>query len=216
MESCQEAAGPTSNVAYREISTKRCRYSQTTIPRRRSLRSDGWPSIIPRSLDASSTKGMSLRATACVISGSGRRSPRNFVRMRGAHAGYWKTWAVLLSSVTVLPVGRSTSEHPGPMKSCLRSATSTVPASIRYRMTTYGVPDAPRHPHVIDGTGITEFPPSTARLLGRNIPDKWWRLFQAIPVESVETFHTQTSGNRVVSVRVLFSPLGTGPGSAKG
>ena len=79
----------------------------------------------------------------------------------------------------------------------------------------YGVPDAPRHPHVIDGTGIIEFPPSTARLLGRNIPVSGGGYFRLFPLSLSKRFIQQTSGNRVVSLRVLFSSLGTGSGSAE-
>jgi polysaccharide deacetylase family protein (PEP-CTERM system associated) len=37
----------------------------------------------------------------------------------------------------------------------------------------YGIPDAPRHPHRIEsgeGSGLVEFPSSTMRVLGRNLP----------------------------------------------
>ncbi len=46
----------------------------------------------------------------------------------------------------------------------------------------YGMPDAPRHPHVFDGSGITEIPPSTARLLGRNIPISGGGYFRLFPL----------------------------------
>jgi len=46
----------------------------------------------------------------------------------------------------------------------------------------YGMPDAPRHPHVVSGGGITEFPPSTVRLLGRNIPVAGGGYFRLFPL----------------------------------
>ena len=52
----------------------------------------------------------------------------------------------------------------------------------------YGVPDAPRHPHAIDGTGIIEFPPSTARLLGRNIPISGGGYFRLFPLSLSKRF----------------------------
>jgi polysaccharide deacetylase family protein (PEP-CTERM system associated) len=52
----------------------------------------------------------------------------------------------------------------------------------------YGVPGAPRHPHVIDGTGITEIPPSTARLLGRNIPISGGGYFRLFPLSLSKRF----------------------------
>ncbi|MBT8109707.1 MAG: DUF3473 domain-containing protein [Gammaproteobacteria bacterium] len=52
----------------------------------------------------------------------------------------------------------------------------------------YGVPDAPRHPHVIDGTSITEIPPSTARFLGRNIPVSGGGYFRLFPLSLSKRF----------------------------
>ena len=52
----------------------------------------------------------------------------------------------------------------------------------------YGAPDAPRHPHVIDGTGIAEFPPSTARFLGRNIPISGGGYFRLFPLSLSKRF----------------------------
>lgn len=52
----------------------------------------------------------------------------------------------------------------------------------------YGVPDAPRYPHAIDGTGITEIPPSTARLLGRNIPVSGGGYFRLFPLSLSKRF----------------------------
>jgi polysaccharide deacetylase family protein (PEP-CTERM system associated) len=55
----------------------------------------------------------------------------------------------------------------------------------------YGVPDAPRQPYVIDGTGITEIPPSTARLLGRNIPVSGGGYFRLFPLSLSKRFINQ-------------------------
>ena len=52
----------------------------------------------------------------------------------------------------------------------------------------YGVPDAPRHPHLIDGTAIIEVPPSTARLLGRNIPVSGGGYFRLFPLRLSKYF----------------------------
>lgn len=46
----------------------------------------------------------------------------------------------------------------------------------------YGMPDAPRHPHRVDGGGLTEIPPSTARMLGRNIPVSGGGYFRLFPL----------------------------------
>jgi polysaccharide deacetylase family protein (PEP-CTERM system associated) len=52
----------------------------------------------------------------------------------------------------------------------------------------YGVPDAPRQPYVIDGTEITEVPPSTARLAGRNIPVSGGGYFRLFPLSLSKRF----------------------------
>jgi len=46
----------------------------------------------------------------------------------------------------------------------------------------YGVPDAPRHPYRAGANGIPEIPPSTARLLGRNIPVSGGGYFRLFPL----------------------------------
>ncbi|MDX1517336.1 MAG: DUF3473 domain-containing protein [Woeseiaceae bacterium] len=47
---------------------------------------------------------------------------------------------------------------------------------------TYGMPDAPRHPHVVADSGIIEFPPTTATVLGRNIPIAGGGYFRLFPL----------------------------------
>lgn len=47
---------------------------------------------------------------------------------------------------------------------------------------TYGMPEAPRHPYVVSDGGIVEFPPTTARLLGRNIPAAGGGYFRLFPL----------------------------------
>ena len=46
----------------------------------------------------------------------------------------------------------------------------------------YGMPDAPREPHVIDSAGIIEIPPSTSRIFGRNIPAGGGGYFRLFPL----------------------------------
>jgi polysaccharide deacetylase family protein (PEP-CTERM system associated) len=46
----------------------------------------------------------------------------------------------------------------------------------------YGVPNASREPHRVDGLDITEIPPSTARLLGHNIPASGGGYFRLFPL----------------------------------
>ena len=51
------------------------------------------------------------------------------------------------------------------------------------RHDTYGIPDAPRHPYVMTRTGgeLVEAPPSTVRLLGRNLPMAGGGYFRLLP-----------------------------------
>jgi polysaccharide deacetylase family protein (PEP-CTERM system associated) len=46
----------------------------------------------------------------------------------------------------------------------------------------YGMPEAPRHPHFVDSSGFEEIPPSTMRLLGRNIPVSGGGYFRLFPL----------------------------------
>ena len=62
----------------------------------------------------------------------------------------------------------------------------------------YGVPDAPRHPHDIADTGVTEIPASTARLMGRNIPVSgggYFRLFPFALSKYIIDRHQNTSSH---------------------
>ena len=52
----------------------------------------------------------------------------------------------------------------------------------------YGVPDAPRHPYSVDGSGIVEIPPSTARFLGHNIPVSGGGYFRLFPLRLSKYF----------------------------
>ena len=70
----------------------------------------------------------------------------------------------------------------------------------------YGVPDAPRHPHVIDGTGITEIPPSTARLLGRNIPVSGGGYFRLFPLSLSKHFINKHQRNESYPYVFYFHP----------
>ncbi len=46
----------------------------------------------------------------------------------------------------------------------------------------YGLPSAPRQPHVVDGTAITEIPASTVRILGKNVPVAGGGYFRLYPL----------------------------------
>lgn len=52
----------------------------------------------------------------------------------------------------------------------------------------YGVADAPRHPHSINGSSIREVPPSTVRWLGRNIPISGGGYFRLFPLSLSKYF----------------------------
>jgi polysaccharide deacetylase family protein (PEP-CTERM system associated) len=52
----------------------------------------------------------------------------------------------------------------------------------------YGVPNALRHPHLIEGTELTEIPPSTVRLLGHNIPVSGGGYFRLFPLSLSKYF----------------------------
>lgn len=45
----------------------------------------------------------------------------------------------------------------------------------------YGIPDAPRWPHTLDGTPLREFPLTTLRLLGQNLPVAGGAYFRIYP-----------------------------------
>ncbi len=65
-----------------------------------------------------------------------------------------------------------------------RYSSSVYPVSHDH----YGVPDAPRNPYVIDGPGIVEIPPSTARFVGRNIPVSGGGYFRLFPLSLSQYF----------------------------
>lgn len=52
----------------------------------------------------------------------------------------------------------------------------------------YGVPDAPRQPYTVEGAGIIEIPPSTARILGRNVPISGGGYFRLFPLALSKMF----------------------------
>jgi len=60
----------------------------------------------------------------------------------------------------------------------------------------YGFPDAPRHPHRAAASGIIEIPPSTARVMGRNIPVSGGGYFRLFPLALSKHFinrHQETA-----------------------
>jgi polysaccharide deacetylase family protein (PEP-CTERM system associated) len=52
----------------------------------------------------------------------------------------------------------------------------------------YGLPSSPRHPHRVKSTGLTEVPPSTTRILGRNIPVSGGGYFRLFPLGLSKSF----------------------------
>ncbi len=66
-------------------------------------------------------------------------------------------WSITRASLWALPVLQ---------KHGIRYDSSIYPTS-NYL---YGVPDAPREPYTVPGTGLTEFPGSTIRVCGMNVP----------------------------------------------
>ena len=70
----------------------------------------------------------------------------------------------------------------------------------------YGVPNAPRHPHAIDGAAITEIPPSTARLFGRNIPVSGGGYFRLFPLRLSKYFIDEHEKNESHPYIFYFHP----------
>jgi len=70
----------------------------------------------------------------------------------------------------------------------------------------YGVPGAPRYPHVVDGAGIMEIPPSTARILGRNIPVSGGGYFRLFPLSLSKRFIDQQQRNESHPYIFYFHP----------
>lgn len=52
----------------------------------------------------------------------------------------------------------------------------------------FGMPGAPRHPHVVNEAGMTEVPASTARFFGRNIPVAGGGYFRLFPLRLSKYF----------------------------
>jgi polysaccharide deacetylase family protein (PEP-CTERM system associated) len=70
----------------------------------------------------------------------------------------------------------------------------------------YGVPDAPRHPHLVGSGGITEIPPITARLLGRNIPASGGGYFRLFPLFLSKYFIERHQESASSSYMFYFHP----------
>lgn len=79
----------------------------------------------------------------------------------------------------------------------------------------YGVPDAPRQPHEIDGTGIIEIPPSTARMFGRNIPAAGGGYFRLFPLGLSKRFIDRQQRNGEFPFVFYFHPWELDPGQPR-
>lgn len=79
----------------------------------------------------------------------------------------------------------------------------------------YGVPDAPRQPHEIDGTGIIEIPPSTARMFGRNIPAAGGGYFRLFPLGLSKRFIDRQQRNEEFPFVFYFHPWELDPGQPR-
>ena len=160
-------------------------------------------------------KGTSSQATACVICRVWSQTPEEFrqdasrarelledvggVSVTGYRAASWSIdkrtpWA-----------------HEILAEIGYKYSSSVYPISHDH----YGVPDAPRHPHVIDGTGITEIPPSTARLLGRNIPVSGGGYFRLFPLSLSKRFINKHQQSESYPVCLLLPSVGTRSGATE-
>jgi polysaccharide deacetylase family protein (PEP-CTERM system associated) len=70
----------------------------------------------------------------------------------------------------------------------------------------FGAPDAPRHPHRVDGSEITEIPPSTARFFGRNIPISGGGYFRLFPLGLSRYFIDRQQKNEPYPYVFYFHP----------
>jgi len=70
----------------------------------------------------------------------------------------------------------------------------------------YGVPGARRDPHPIDGVDIIEVPPSTARVLGRNIPIGGGGYFRLFPLRLSKYFINRQRDNEAHPYVFYFHP----------
>jgi polysaccharide deacetylase family protein (PEP-CTERM system associated) len=70
----------------------------------------------------------------------------------------------------------------------------------------YGMPDARRDPHMIDGAGILEIPPSTARIFGRNIPVGGGGYFRLFPLQLSKRFISRQQENEAHPYVFYFHP----------
>lgn len=79
----------------------------------------------------------------------------------------------------------------------------------------YGVPDAPREPHIINGLTITEIPPSTARILRRNIPVSGGGYFRLFPLSLSKYFISCHQNNESYPYVFYFHPWELDPGQPR-
>lgn len=70
----------------------------------------------------------------------------------------------------------------------------------------YGMPDAIRHPHQVDGSPIMEIPPSTARLLGRNVPAGGGGYFRLFPLSLSKHFIDKHAATESYPYAFYFHP----------
>ena len=70
----------------------------------------------------------------------------------------------------------------------------------------FGVPDAPRNPYVVDGAGIIEIPPSTARIAGKNIPVSGGGYFRLFPLSLSQYFIRRHQASESYPYTFYFHP----------
>lgn len=79
----------------------------------------------------------------------------------------------------------------------------------------YGVPDAPRHPHQVDGSPIFEVPPSTARVFWRNIPVGGGGYFRLFPLRLTKHFINEQQESASYPYVFYFHPWELDPGQPR-
>jgi polysaccharide deacetylase family protein (PEP-CTERM system associated) len=70
----------------------------------------------------------------------------------------------------------------------------------------YGVPDAPRHPHTVGSPEIKEIPPSTSRVLGKNIPVSGGGYFRLFPLSLSKYFINRHQASETYPYIFYFHP----------
>lgn len=70
----------------------------------------------------------------------------------------------------------------------------------------YGVPDAPRYPHSLGTLQIKEIPPSTSRVLGKNIPVSGGGYFRLFPLSLSKYFINRHQASETYPYIFYFHP----------